>query len=491
VPASANTNRTTLRGLVALRASGATARVRLIALAMVSALQLPVLASTAPAPAPSQAPNIILILADDLGYGDLGCYGQRAIQTPHLDRMAREGLRFTRFYTGAPVCAPARETLLTGRHTGHAQLRANAKLDLRPTDITIAEMLRPAGYDTALIGKWGLGQAGGPSTPRRKGFDYFFGYVDQTMAHNYYPTFLIRNEEHVRLRNVVPHPGPYHQGVASEKVDYSADLLAADAVQFIREHRDRRFFLFFAPTLPHANDEAASNGMEVPDYGPYTDQPWSDSAKGYAAMVTRLDAEVGQLLDTLKALALDQNTLVIFTSDNGPHAEGGYDPATLGSQGGLRGKKRDLYEGGIREPMIVRWPGHVPAGTTSDCLAYFPDMMATLAELTGAQAPAHDGLSLLPTFLQAGEQLRHAYLYWEFYEQATAQAVRFDQWKALRSPVLTGKMELYDLGRDPAESHDVAADHPELIERAAAMMRQAHEPSPIWNGPVPPASTPR
>jgi len=448
-------------------------------LAVASAMLMHVLASAAPAP----APNVILVLADDLGYGDLGCYGQRTIQTPNLDRMASEGVRLTRFYTAAPVCAPARGALLTGQHTGHALLRANAKLDLRPTDITIAEMLRPVGYSTALIGKWGLGKEGGPSTPRRKGFDYFFGYIDQTMAHNYYPTYLVRNEERVRLRNVVPNPGSYDQGVASEKVDYSADLIAADAVKFIREHRDRRFFLYFAPTLPHANDEAKPNGMEVPDYGPYADKPWPEPAKGYAAMVTRLDAEVGQLLETLKTLSLDQNTIVIFTSDNGPHAEGGYDPSTFGSSGGLRGLKRDLYEGGIREPMIVRWPGHTPAGKTSDCLAYFPDLMATLAELTGAKAPPNDGLSLVPTFLQTGEQPKHAYLYWEFYEQATAQAVRFDKWKAIRTPVLTGRMELYDLESDPAETHDVAVEHPELVERAVEMMRQAHVPSPLWTGP--------
>jgi arylsulfatase A-like enzyme len=433
-------------------------------------------------PTGATPPNVIVILADDLGYGDLGCYGQEKIQTPNLDRMAREGVRFTRFYTGAPVCAPARETLLTGRHTGHSQLRANAKLDLRPADTTVAEMLRAAGYRTALIGKWGLGKEGGPSAPRRKGFDYFFGYVDQTMAHNYYPTYLVRNEERVRLRNVVPNPGPYDQGVATEKVDYSADLLAADAVKFIREHRDKRFFLYFAPTLPHANGEASPNGMEVPDYGPYADKPWTDPAKGYAAMVTRLDAHVGQLLATLKELSLDQNTLVIFTSDNGPHEEGGYDPATFNSSGGLRGIKRDLYEGGIREPMIARWPGHIPAGRTSDALAYFPDLMPTLAELAGAKAPPNDGLSLLPTFLEKREQAKHAYLYWEFYEKATAQAVRFDKWKAIRSPVLTGKIELFDVESDRAEATDVAKDHPDVAGRAVEMMSQAHEPSPIWTG---------
>lgn len=439
------------------------------------------------APATSTKPNIILILADDLGYGDLGCYGQKTIQTPNLDRMAREGVRFTQFYAGAPVCAPSRNTLLTGQHTGHAQLRANAKLDLRPTDTTIATMLQGSGYETALVGKWGLGKEGGPSIPRRKGFDYFFGYVDQTMAHNYYPTYLIRNEERVPLRNVVPDPGPYDQGVASTKIDYSADILAADAVKFVTEHRDRPFFLYFAPTLPHANGEAKPNGMEVPDYGPYEKMSWSDPAKGYAAMVTRLDSQVGRLLDTLKTLSLDDKTIVIFTSDNGPHAEGGYEPATFNSSGGLRGIKRALYEGGIREPMIVRWSGHTPAGMTSDFVGYFPDVMATLADLAGTKAPENDGLSFFPTILNKGHQQPHEFLYWEFYEKETAQAVRFGKWKAIRSPLWSGKMELYDLEKDPSEQMDVDGEHPELLTRAAEMMKKAHTPSPIWEGPRKPA----
>jgi uncharacterized sulfatase len=439
-------------------------------------------ASEAPAgAAKAERPNIVVILADDLGYGDLGCYGQKEIETPNLDRLAAEGVKFTQFYTGAPVCAPARNTLMTGEHLGHALIRANAKLDLRPEDKTVAQVLHPAGYTSALIGKWGLGKEGGQGAPRQKGFDYFFGYVDQTMAHNYYPTYLVRNETHVPLRNVVPHPGPFGQGVATEKVDYSADLIAADAVKFIDEHHDRPFFLYYAPTLPHANDEAKPDGMEVPDYGPYADKPWPTPIKGYAAMVTRLDAQVGALLAELKRHHLDEKTIVFFTSDNGPHAEGGYDPAFFHSAGGLRGKKRDLYEGGIREPLIVRWPGHTRPGSTSSYIGYFPDFLATAAELAGVTPPRTDGISFVPAILgREADQPQHEYLYWEFYEGATSQAVRFGEWKAVRQPVLTGEIQLYNLKTDPAEAHNVAAEHPEIVARIRSMMEQAHTDSPEW-----------
>ncbi len=446
-------------------------------------------AVAAPAPAPSMAsgtaqetPNVVFILADDLGYGDLGCYGQKQIQTPNLDRLAREGVRFTQFYTGAPVCAPARNCLLTGQHTGHALIRGNAKINLRPQDTTIPEVLKPAGYTSGLIGKWGLGKEGSEGAPTRKGFDYFFGYVDQTMAHNYYPTYLVRNETRVPLRNVVPNPGPYNQGVATVKVDYSADLMADDAVKFIHDHRDGKFFLYFAPTLPHANDEAKPDGMEVPDYGPYATKDWPTPMKGYAAMVTRLDAEVGRILEQLKKDGLEGSTIVFFTSDNGSHAEGGYDPAFFDSSGGLRGKKRDVYEGGVREPMIVRWPSHTKPGTTSDYVGYFPDVLPTLAQLAGAKAPADiDGISFVPAILgESGTQAKHEYLYWEFYEGASSQAVRFGDWKAVRIPMFTGAIQLFDLGKDRAEEHDVAAQHAELVARARGYMEQAHVDSPLW-----------
>ena len=435
-----------------------------------------------PPPATNARPNIVLILADDLGYGDLGCYGQTLIQTPNIDRLAAEGVKLTQFYTGSPVCAPARNTLLTGQHSGHALVRGNAKINLRPTDTTVAQVLQPGGYATGLAGKWGLGAEGSDATPNHKGFDFFYGYIDQTMAHNYYPQYLVRNETRVPLRNVVPHPGRFGQGVATEKIDYSADLIADSAISFIDEHRDRRFFLYFAPTLPHANDEAKPNGMEVPDYGPYAKKDWPDPTKGYAAMVTRLDDEVGRIMQELKKLGLDDKTIVIFTSDNGPHAEGGNNPKFFNSSGGLRGLKRDLYEGGIREPLIARWPSHTRAGTTSNFIGYFPDFLPTLAEIAGIKdVPKNDGISFVPTLNgDTKTQQKHDYLYWEFYEGAFPQAVRMDNWKAVRIPMMTGPIALYDLSTDPREKHDVAAQHPDIVEKIRAVMEQSHEDSPYW-----------
>lgn len=439
--------------------------------------------ATASAAAETQArPNIIFILADDLGYGDLGCYGQQRIQTPHLDRLATQGMRFTQFYSGSPVCAPSRNVLMTGQHTGHTTIRGNAKINLRSDEVTIASVLKAAGYATGLIGKWGLGQTGSSGYPLKQGFDYFFGYVNQTMAHNYYPTYLVRNEERVPLRNVVPNPGPDDQGVASVKVDYSADLFADDAVRFIREHQRKPFFLYFATTLPHANNEAKEEGMEVPDYGRYEKENWPEPSKGYAAMVTRLDAQVGRLLEELKQLGLEENTLVIFSSDNGPHREGGNDPDFFNSSGPLRGIKRDLYEGGIRVPLIVRWPDRTPRGATSDHVGYFGDFMATFVEICGVTPPAQtDGVSLLPTISgSAKTQKQHEFLYWEFYEGASAQAVRMGKWKAVRSPMHTGQMELYDLSNDLSEKRDLADEHPEMVQQAAAVMQRAHVPSADW-----------
>lgn len=432
--------------------------------------------------ADASPPNIVFILADDLGYGDLGCYGQKRIQTPNLDRLATQGTRFTQFYAGAPVCAPSRNVLMTGQHTGHTTVRGNAKVDLRADEVTVADVLKRAGYATGLIGKWGLGKEGSSGAPRKKGFDYFYGYVDQSMAHNYYPTFLLRNEEHVPLRNVVPDAGPYGQGVATVKLDYSADLMADEAVKFVRDHRRGPFFLYFATTLPHANDEAKPDGMEVPDYGPYAHENWATPLKGYAAMVTRLDAQIGRLMAELKTLGLEDNTLVIFTSDNGPHKEGGNDPAFFNSSGPLRGIKRDLYEGGIREPLIVRWPGHARAGATSDHVGYFGDFMATFAELAHVKTPSKiDSMSFLPVIEgNATAQKQHEYLYWEFYEGASAQAVRMGRWKAVRSPMETGEVEVYDLETDLGEKRDVAAKHPEIVARAAEAMKRAHVPSSLW-----------
>lgn len=427
-------------------------------------------------------PNIIFIIADDLGYGDLGCYGQERIQTPHLDRLAAEGVRFTDFYAGSTVCAPSRSVLMTGQHLGHTYIRGNGKFNLRPEDVTVAEILKEAGYATGHIGKWGLGHEGSTGVPTKQGFDYFFGYLDQHHAHNYYPSFLVRNEERVPLENVVPEEGQYGQGVATEKVSYSHDLLMEEAFQFIDRSKDGPFFLYLPLTIPHANNEARQKGMEVPDYGAYADKEWPEPQKGLAAMITRMDADLGKLFESLQEHQIDEDTIILFTSDNGPHREGGNDPDFFDSNGPLRGIKRDLYEGGIRVPMIVRWPGHAPAGTVSNHIGYFADFMATAAEIAGVQLPENtDSISFLPAILGKTEsQKEHEYLYWEFYERGSAQAVRTGHWKAVRKPLFTGQIELYDLSTDVGETHNVADQHPQIVKKIRTIMEEAHTPSPLW-----------
>ncbi len=437
------------------------------------------------APDPAH-PNIVFIMADDIGYGDLGCYGQQQIATPNIDRLAAQGMRFTQFYAGSPICAPSRNVLMTGQHTGHALIRGNAKVSLRPQDVTVAEVLKEAGYATGAVGKWGIGEEGSTGTPTKKGFDYFFGYIDQTHAHNYYPTFLVRNGTRVPLPNIVPHMGKYGQGVATKKVVYSDDLFRIEAAYFIERNMDHPFFFYYPSTLPHANDEAKNRGMEIPSLGRYADKDWPEPEKAKAAMITRLDDDVGRVLDELQELGLADNTIVIFTSDNGPHAEGGVDPAFFDSSGPLRGIKRDVYEGGIREPFIVRWPGHVAPGSVSDFVGYFGDFLATAADIAGVKPPAGlDSISFLPTLLgHPAEQKQHAYLYWEFYEGRSSQAVRMGDWKGVRIPMLTGPIELYNLRTDLGERHDVAAEHPDIVARIRAIMQEAHVPSLLW---IPPA----
>jgi uncharacterized sulfatase len=438
------------------------------------------------------SPSVVLILADDLGYGDLGCYGQREIRTPRLDRMAAEGMRFTQFYAGSTVCAPSRCVLMTGLHTGHARVRGNGPASiasLRSEDTTLPELLQQAGFATALCGKWGLGDAqpNNQGLPNDQGFEYFYGYLNQTHAHNYYPEFLWRNRERIQLQNIVTHlpqensPGGY----ATKKVEYSHDLIADEAINFVRQHRDRPFFLFWALTIPHANNEARralGNGQEVPDYGIYADRPWSEPDKGQAAMITRMDEGIGRLIDTLQELGIDDNTLILFTSDNGPHREGGQDVKRFDPNGPLRGMKRDLYEGGIRVPLIARWPGRTPAGRTTDHIAYHGDVFATVAEAVGQKMPEKlDSNSMLPTLIgQNDQQKQHEYLYWEFYEQGSKRAVRWKQWKAVRMPMLNGKTELYNLESDLGETTDVAADHPDIVARLEEMMDVAHVPDPNW-----------
>ena len=381
----------------------------------------------------AERPNIIFVLADDLGYGDLGCYGQQKIRTPHLDRLASEGMRFTRFYAGSTVCAPSRCTLMTGLHTGHCLIRGNRRVDLRDKDYTVAEMLQGAGYKTGMFGKWGLGSEGGTGLPSRQGFDAFFGYLDQSHAHNYYPTFLIRDTEREPLDNVVPRPGKQGQGVASEKKTYSHDLIMEEALRFVDQNHDKPFFLYLPVTIPHANNEAGDAGMEVPGLGIYADRDWPEPEKGRAAMITYLDRDVGRLMQKLKDLNIDDRTIVFFSSDNGPHNEGGSNSEFFNSSGSLRGSKRYLYEGGIRVPLIVRWPGKIAADSQSDHVGAFWDFLPTAADLAGVQSPkGMDGLSFVPTLLGKGQQKEHDHLYWEFHEHGKIQSLLIENHKALR-----------------------------------------------------------
>ena len=436
-----------------------------VALGSAAAMSLPV-------PALGQAgdetrpPNIIFILADDLGYGDLGCYGQERIRTPHLDRMAVEGVRFTDCYAGSTVCAPSRCCLMTGLHTGHCHVRGNARVPLRPEDVTVAEVLQQAGYATGIVGKWGLGEPDTTGIPNRQGFDYWFGYLNQRNAHNYYPSYLWRNEEKITLEG----------NLDGKREQYSHDLFTEEALQFVRRHAGGPFLLYLAYTIPHANNELGretGDGMEVPDYGPYSDEAWPRQQKGHAAMITRLDSDIGRLLALLRQLGLDENTVVFFTSDNGPHREGGAKPGFFSSSGPLRGIKRDLYEGGIRVPTIARWPGRIAPNTTSDAVWSFWDFLPTAAELAGATPPEGlDGQSIVPALL--GEPQRPPdHLYWEFHEGGFHQAIRHGNWKAVR--LGTKKpVELYDLSADLGETTDLAERYPDVARRATELIERSH-----------------
>jgi arylsulfatase A-like enzyme len=427
-------------------------------------------------------PNIILIQADDLGYGDLSCYGQRKFRTPNIDRLAAEGIRFTQYYAGSTVCAPSRSALMTGQHTGHTRIRGNARHPLLPEDVTVAEVLKSApgaGYKTALIGKWGLGEAGTTGVPNRQGFDYFFGYLNQRHAHNYYPTFLWRDEERVKLRNVVPDEDEEGSGVSTNRVDYTHDLMAEESLKFVERNSGGPFFLYLAFTIPHANNEAKNKGMEVPDLGEFASEDWPGQEKAKAAMIARLDRDVGRLMALLKKLGIDDNTLVFFTSDNGPHREGGADPDFFDSNGPLRGIKRDLYEGGIRVPMIARWPKRIKAGAKSDQVWAHWDLLPTVAEMAGVKPPANiDGISMLNTLL-GRRQRNHEFLYWEFHERGFAQAARTGDWKAVRkSP--DSPLELYNLKNDLVEQNDVAVKHPEVVKKIEDYLKTARTESELW-----------
>ena len=426
-------------------------------------------ASTAP-------PNIVFILADDLGYGDLGCYGQKQIQTPNLDRLAAEGMRFTQAYAGSPVCAPSRCCLMTGLHNGHGRIRDNLPLGiyLKKSDVTIAEVLKPAGYRTGAVGKWSLGLHGSEGKPNDQGFDDWFGHLDQDQAHYYYPDHLWDNDRVVLLAG--------NRG--QQKKQYTADLFTERALQFIDQSKSGPFFLYLAYTLPHWSDypKGTPESQIVPSDAPYHDSPWPQVERNYAAMVTRLDRDVGRLLARLKERGLEENTLVFFTSDNGPSAEALHQPSFFQSGGPLRGVKRDLYEGGIRVPMIARWPGKVPAGKVSDQVWAFWDVLPTLAELAGAEPPRGlDGISLAPTLLGQPQTRQHEYLYWDYGHTRGKylQAVRIGDWKGVRNGV-GSPLELYNLKIDLGETRDVAPAHPEVVERIQQVMTNAGQVDPNY-----------
>jgi len=460
----------------------------------------------------ARKPNIILILADDLGYNEIGAYGQKKIRTPNIDRLAQEGVRLTDHYSGSPVCAPSRAVLLTGLHTGHAYIRDNDEMgdrgdvwrDLslegqRPLPagtVTIASMLKRAGYATAAVGKWGLGGPGSTGEPNRLGFDLFFGFLCQRIAHNHYPPYLWRNKTKVTLDN----PGIYpHERLPAGKdpnalssyaryggKQYALDVMGEEARAFVRENNARPFFLYFAPTIPHAalqvpEDSLAEYAGAFPDT-PYVGDkgylPHRAPRAAYAAMVTRLDREVGRLMQLVHDLGLDRDTLIIFTSDNGPTFNGGTESAFFESAGPLRGLKTMVYEGGIRVPMVARWPGRIPAGIVSAHASAFEDYMPTFAAVAGVAPPTgSDGLSMLAALEgRASAQRPRDYLYWEFQGR---QAVRLGAWKGIRN-AMNGDFELYDLAADIGEQRNVASSHAGIVSRIETIMRTARTESALF-----------
>lgn len=435
--------------------------------------------------APPVPPNIVLIQADDLGYGDLGAYGQARFDTPALDRMAREGIRFTQYYAGSAVCAPSRASLMTGLHTGHVWIRGNGDTPLRPQDTTIAQILHAAGYRTAVIGKWGLGMPGTTGAPDRKGFEYSFGFLAHNHAHRQYTDHLWRNGVRVKT---------------DPDRDYVNDLFTREAAAYIERPDPRPFFLYLNYTVPHAELRAPDDAV-APFRGRYPEVPYRNSkadartsgpdqtALGYrsqptphaafAGMVTRMDRDIGGLIALLEARGIDRRTLVLFVSDNGPHHTGGGDPAFFKSAGGLRGGKGDLYEGGLRVPMIARWPGTIPADRVSDQVWAHWDLLPTLADLAGAPVPTGlDGVSMARA-LRGEPQPEQRFLYWEFHGHGFQQAVRMGRWKAVR-PSPHASLELYDLQTDPGERRNVAASHREVVSRIERYLTTARTPSPLW-----------
>lgn len=419
------------------------------------------------ASAPSRPPNVIFVLADDLGYADVGCYGQQEIQTPHIDALAQNGLRFTQVYSGSTVCAPSRCCLMTGRHTGHATIRGNAEphVPLSEDEVTLAQIFQRAGYRTGAFGKWGLGTPPDlHALPTRKGFDTFYGYLHQVHAHTYYPNMLWNNER----ESYIP------QNLSGLNQRYSHDLITERALKFIDDHHSHPFFLYAPFTPPHGR-------FEVPDLGIYEDKSWPPTMRTIAAMITRLDASVGMIVDRLKRYGIERDTLVIFSSDNGPGVAAA---RHFKSNGPLRGFKRDLYEGGIRVPFIAHWPGRIRAGVSNEVFAFW-DMLPTSAELTAQKAPdGLDGVSVLKALLGEGPVPDpDRPLYWEFHERGFSQALRWRNWKAVRPKgggVKGAPVELYDLAEDLSEKNNLAARHPDIASRMIKLMDEARTPAPFW-----------
>jgi len=416
-------------------------------------------------------PNIIFFLSDDLAQGDVGCYGQKLIKTPNIDRMAAEGTRYTQGYCGTSVCAPSRTALMTGLHMGHAPIRANreigveGQMPLPAGTITVAQILKDSGYATACTGKWGMGMFDTTGSPLKLGFEHFFGYNCQRHAHSYFPTYLYNDDQRFTLEG--------NTGKGIGKI-YAQDLIADDTLGWIRKHKDGPFFLYYAITLPHGN-------FEIDDLGQYADKPWSPLQRTYAAMVTRLDTDLGRMFALLKELNIDNNTLVMLAGDNGSSFDPKSEVGRLFQQdaNGLRGCKRDLYEGALRQAALARWPGTVPAGRVSDEPWAFWDFLPTAIELAHAQLPASckpDGLSLV-SFLKGGPAPKRDYFYWELYEAQPIQAIRFGDWKAVRNHP-KGPIELYDLKADAGESHDIASAHPDLLAKAESLIRSARVDTP-------------
>lgn len=424
----------------------------------------------------AEKPNIIFILSDDIAQGDLGCYGQKIIQTPRIDQMAREGTRFLQAYCGTTVCAPSRTSLMTGLHSGHAPVRGNWEIaqgegqyPLPEKIVTVAEVLKPQGYATAVMGKWGMGMFGTTGDPLKQGFDHFFGYNCQRHAHSYFPTYLYHDGKRIELP----------ENAKGAKKIYAQNLIQQDVLKWVRAKKDEPFFLYYAATLPHGTHE-------IDDYGLYKDKPWTPEQKAYAAQVTRLDSDIGALMDLLKELKLDEKTIVMFAGDNGSSFSPQSDIGKLFDQAsnGMRGFKRGLYEGALRQAAIARWPGQIPAGKVREEPWAFWDFLPTAAELAGTKVPAEsktDGLSLV-SYLKGGPAPKRDYYYWELHEGKPIQAVRFGknlEWKAVKNG-LQAPVELYDLSKDPGESKNIAADHPPVVKQAVALMKDAHAENPDW-----------